>query len=53
VQTMGVRDILPIIADGGANSATTHIECRECGENLTADAKQCPKCGGGIAVYDL
>lgn len=50
---MGVRDVLPIIADGGANSAATHIECRECGENLTADAEQCPICGGGIVVYDL
>jgi hypothetical protein len=51
--TMGVRDVLPVLTDGGTDSTTTHVECRECGENLTADVEQCPECGGGIAVYDF
>jgi ribosomal protein L37E len=50
---MGVRDVLPVLTDGGTDSVTTHVECRECGENLTADVEQCPECGGGVAVYDF
>jgi ribosomal protein L40E len=46
---MGVRDILPTFAHRTAR----HVECRECGANLAADAEECPRCGGGVAVYDL
>jgi ribosomal protein L37E len=53
---MGVRDVLPILASDGGGSATderTHVECRDCGTNLAADAERCPNCGGDVAVYDL
>jgi ribosomal protein L37E len=48
---MGIRDALPDILRRG--SPLRHIECRECGTNLTTDAEECPECGGGIAVYKL
>jgi rubrerythrin len=52
---MGVRDVLPILVGGGGSTAgdRTHVECRDCGTNLAADAERCPNCGGDAAVYDL
>lgn len=54
--TVGVRDVIPILTDGGSERASVseqHVECRDCGSNLTVDTEQCPDCGGDIAVYDL
>jgi rRNA maturation endonuclease Nob1 len=52
---MGVRDVLPAIPDGGNASAApeTHVECRSCGSNLSAEVDECPDCGGEVAVYEL
>lgn len=57
---MGVRDVLPTFSsrtDTARRSrradSARHIECRECGANLTTDAEKCPECGGGVAVYEL
>ncbi len=53
---MGVRDLLLIRTDGGSSRTekpNTHVECRQCGKNLTTDASHCPDCGGDVAVYDL
>jgi hypothetical protein len=54
--TMGVRDILQLVSDGGdvrSKSADVHTECRNCGSNLAVEASKCPECGGGVAVYEL
>ena len=54
--TMGVRKLFPGLTDGGdgpTDSPETHVECRDCGRNLTADADGCPDCGGDVAVYEL
>jgi hypothetical protein len=53
--TTGVRDVLPALTDRGgdpANTSKKHVECRDCGSNLTTDTDRCPHCGGGIAAYD-
>lgn len=53
---MGVRKLFPGLTDGGdgpTDSPETHVECRDCGRNLTADADGCPDCGGDVAVYEL
>jgi hypothetical protein len=53
---MSVRQLLPIMTDGGtdpANAPRRHAECRDCGLNLTVDTDECPDCGGEIAVYDV
>jgi rubrerythrin len=48
---MGIRDALPnLLGDG---SPLRHVECRECGTNLTAEIEECPECGGRVAVYEL
>lgn len=54
--TMGVRDVLPVFTDSGnasTDDSDTHIECRECGSNLTGDTDVCPECGGSVAVYEI
>jgi ribosomal protein L37E len=48
---MSVRDVLQPLF--GETAPTRHVECRECGGNLTIDAEECPHCGGGVAVYDV
>jgi hypothetical protein len=48
---MRVRDVLPGVSSG--TEPARHIECRECGANLTTDAEECPNCAGGVAVYEL
>lgn len=40
-----------LLTDGGRGRETCHYECRNCGENLSADADTCPDCGGEVAVY--
>lgn len=45
-----------MILDGGEapkDSAGIHIECRNCGLNLRAEANECPDYGSDIAVYEL
>jgi ribosomal protein L37E len=57
---MGVRDYLPVLADGGVGSTDaadgradeqTHHECRDCGRNLDGDEPACPECGGTVVTY--
>jgi rRNA maturation endonuclease Nob1 len=53
---MGVRDALQALADGGTRRTVdgpVHYECRHCSRNLTADDKECPDCGGTVAIYEL
>lgn len=53
---MGVRDLVPTLADGDTDSPrddAVHHECRDCGRNLTADTDECPGCGGSVATYRL
>jgi len=40
-----------LLTDGGRRGETRHYECRNCGQNLSADAGVCPDCGGEVAVY--
>jgi rubrerythrin len=43
--------ILDVPTDGGTDTdADRHHECRVCGTNLSADAQECPDCGGEVAV---
>jgi rRNA maturation endonuclease Nob1 len=52
--SMGVRDVLPELVNGGTGSdPERHVECRDCGVNLTTDADECPDCGGEVVVYEL
>ena len=50
---MSAFGLLTLTPDGGTERKRTHIECRECGTNLTTDTESCPDCGGGAAVYEL
>jgi hypothetical protein len=47
---MEIRTIFPAITDGGVR---VHYECRDCGENLSAEADHCPECNGDPARYEL
>ncbi|MFT4944422.1 MAG: hypothetical protein ACI9K3_000353 [Halovenus sp.] len=40
------------MTDGGDRATETeHVECRDCGKNLSAGATACPRCGGPVVVY--
>jgi rRNA maturation endonuclease Nob1 len=41
-----------ILTDGGSRTdETRHYECRNCGQNLSAESTACPDCGGDVAVF--
>jgi ribosomal protein L37E len=52
---MPFQSLVRIMADGGQpQRAERHIECRQCGQNLSAADEQCSRCGSEEqAVYDL
>ena len=44
-----------LLAGGGGHRerTDTYYECRRHGRPLTADADECPECGGGVAAYAI
>jgi rRNA maturation endonuclease Nob1 len=49
-----MMELLKVLTDGGhRQSRDEHVECRNCGQNLSPNAEECPDCGGEVAVYAL
>lgn len=41
------------IFDFGGDGSDHHFECRNCGQNVSAEFEQCPECGGDVVDFDL
>lgn len=53
---MGVRELFVTRLGGDTRrdpDLTIHVECRDCGSNLTVDSEACPTCGGDPVRYEF